>query len=213
MGGGMDRKQPLVLVTVVIALFLFSLAVIYQIAVPVQINTYGFPSIGKASASVEVVLIEDFRCRNCCALSEKILPKMYAEYVKSGRVRLTLIPISFLSGSQAVANAALEVYQHHPDRFFPYLREILSQSKEGEVKTGELIRLARQIGGIDLGRLQTSIEKGSHDQELEKNLQWAQSLMGASFKTPAIYINGVSVSTVSYTAIFEQIDRFLEKKT
>ncbi|HSX11251.1 MAG TPA: thioredoxin domain-containing protein [Chlamydiales bacterium] len=211
----MERKKSLVLWTAATALLVFCAVAIYQAkceAIPIEMHTGGFLSIGKASAPVEIVLIEDFRCRNCCAFSEKILPKIQAEYVKSGKARFTLVPVSFLSGSQAVANAALEVYQNHPDRFFPYLKEILNQAQEGEVRSPELIRLARRIGGIDLARLHTAIEKGSHNKELEKNLEWAQTLMGARFKTPAIYINGVSSYTFTYQGVSEQIDRILGQK-
>lgn len=209
----MERKKPLVLTTIAVVLTLFCAVAVwdqFSNSQPVEMNMSGFLSIGKMTAPVEIVLIEDFRCKNCCKFSEKILPKIYGEYVKTGRARFVLVPVSFLSGSQSVANAALQVYQHHPDRFFSFLKEILAQAQDGEVKTGELVRLARRVGGINLGNLQGAIEQGSYDVDLAKNLTWAQGLMGARFKTPAIYINGVRTDSFSYQAVAEEIERRLK---
>lgn len=210
----MERKKALVLSTVAAALALFSAAVMSQAIrqpAPIVLKTKASsPTIGKASAPVEIILIEDFQCRNCRAFSQKVIPKIQSEYVKTGRVRFTLVPVSFLMGSQAIANAALEVYQQNPERFFPYLKEILNH--EGEVKLTHLLRFARRVGGIDLTQLQSCIEKGCHNIELQNNLNWAQRVMGSQFRTPALYINGAPGSTFSFEAIQYQIDQTIGKK-
>ena len=208
----MDRKA-LVVSTVVAALFLFTIAAAChktQAATPIAVKASGAPSIGKASAAVEVVLIEDFQCRNCRAFSKHVIPQIQAKYIQSGQVRFTLVPVSFLLGSQVIANAALEVHKQSPERFFPYLKAILNH--EGEIRAADLVRMARRIGGIDLAKLQACIENGCHNQELNKNLNWAQGIMGGQFRTPTLYINGVPGSTFSFEAIQYQIDQILEKK-
>jgi protein-disulfide isomerase len=210
----MERKA-LVAATLAVAVLLFGGASYHHLvqqAVPIEVKTSGFLSIGKASAPIGIILIEDFRCKNCREFSEKILPKIRSEFIQPGIARFVLVPVSFLTGSQAIANAALEVYQRHPDRFFSYLQQILIQSETGEVKAVDLIRMAQKVGGIDLATLQSAIAKGTHDQELDKNLQWAHRLMGASFRTPALFVNGVPVSTFSFRAIEERIKTIRGKK-
>lgn len=173
-------------------------------------HSKGFPSFGSAGAEVEVVLVEDFQCKTCRVFSQKVIPKIQEQYISSGKVRFTLVPVSFLAGSQSIANAALEVYHQNPSQFFPYLKDLLSH--EGEIKMSELIRFARRRGGIDLEKLQRCIEKGCHNQELEKNLDWAREVMGAQFKTPALYVNGSPGSTYSFEAIQHQIDQILRRQ-
>lgn len=209
------EKKSLVLTTILAALALFGGASYYHFmgrSAPVPLQTAGFLSLGKASAPIEIVLIEDFRCRNCREFSEKMLPKIQAEYIQKGIARFTLVPVSFLAGSQAMANAALEVYEKHPDRFFSFLTQILIQSEAKDVSVSDLIRTARKVGGINLAQLQMSIEKGAHDRELERNLRWAQQLMGASFRTPALYVNGVQVYSFTYAALKERIEKLREKR-
>lgn len=208
-GEGMERKK-LVVATILGALALVAGAAWFEKSKPIApLKVVAAPTIGKDTASVEVVLIEDFQCRNCRAFARNIIPRLQAEYVRSGQIRFTLVPVSFLAGSQAIANGALEVYKQNPAKFFPYLKEILNY--EGEVTTNDLIRMARRLGGIDLGRLQTCIEKGCHQEELNRNLHWAHSVMGTQFRTPAIYINGAPGSTFSFEAIQYQIDKTLGK--
>jgi protein-disulfide isomerase len=208
----MEGRKTLVWTTLATALLVFTGAVIHRMTqkeTPLIIQTENFPSFGKSSAEVQVVLIEDFQCKNCRAFSKKVIPKLQAHYIKPGKVRFTLIPVSFLAGSQQVANAALEVYHQAPDQFFSYLNDLLGH--EGELKRADLVRLARRIARIDLEKFQNCIEKGCHNQELEKNLDWARQRMGSQFRTPALFINGSAGSTYSFEAIQYQIEQIIEK--
>jgi protein-disulfide isomerase len=208
----MVGKKTLILSTIAAALVLFGFAVVHHFSKPpatVQIKPTAFPTIGPTSAPIEIVLIEDFQCRTCREFSQKIIPKIQAEYIQSGRARFVLVPVSFLSGSQMIANAALEVYKQSPDRFFPYLKEILGS--EGVVKKEDLLKIAQRVDGIDIHRLSLCIDNGCHNRELDKNLNWARDIMGAQFRTPALYINGAPGSTYSFEAIQYQINQILGK--
>jgi protein-disulfide isomerase len=167
------------------------------------------PSIGKADAQIEVVLIEDFQCKNCRTFSQKVIPQIQSKYVKAGQVKFTLVPVSFLAGSQLIANAVLEVYRQAPREFYSYLKDILNH--EGEIKASDLLRLA-QRRGVDIDRLQACMAKGCHNQELEENLNWARNVMGERFRTPALYINGSPGSTYSFEAIQYQVEQILGQK-
>jgi len=209
----MDRRKILVLSTLAAVALIFCVASIshaFKKNTAVVIKTLGFPSVGKTSATIEVVLIEDFQCKNCRIFSQKIIPKIQEMYIKSGKVRFTLVPVSFLSGSQMIANAALEVHQQNPGKFFTFLKALLNH--EGEIKSADLVRLARRMGNIDLAKLEKCMENGCHNQELAKNLEWAVGIMGSQFRTPALYINGAPGSTYSFEAIQYQIEQILGGK-
>ena len=205
----MEGKKKLGLATVASIFFVFVAALTVHLMTPAhQIKTDGkFLSFGKRNAPIEVVLIEDFQCKNCRAFSKNIIPKLQDSYVNSGKVRFTLVPISFLRGSQMVGNAALEVYKQNPNWFFNYLKLVLEY--EGEVKKGDLMRMAMRIRGIDLAKLERCIDSGCHNKELNENLDWAQKMMGAQFRTPALYVNGDVGSTYSFEAIQYQIELIL----
>lgn len=208
----MDVRKTLFIGTLATALSIFGIGALWQTVqrhTLISWRTDGFPSMGKTAAPIEVVLIEDFQCKNCRAFTHKILPKIHKKYIKTGNVRFTLIPVSFLAGSQMIANALLEVYHQSPSQFFSYLHEVLMQ--EEDLKMADLVRFARRLKGIDLERFQTCVQRGCHSKELQKNLSWAQSKMGSHFRTPAIYINGSMGSTYSFEAIQYQIEEILKR--
>ncbi len=205
-------KRALAFATIGLVVFGFSSASLFQLIrakAAISMNTAGFPSIGKKGAPVEVVLIEDFQCKNCRVFSQKVIPKLQSEYVQKGKVRFTLVPVSFLNGSQIIANAALEVNKQRPSQFYPFLKAILAH--QGEVRKADLLRLARRLKGIDLSQLEHCIEAGCHDKELDHNLNWARGVMGSQFRTPALYVNGAVGSTYSFEAVRYQIDQILGK--
>jgi len=209
----MAEKKRLALITLGIALLAFMVASIEEfkgLGAPLSMNTTGFPSVGRGSAPIEVVLIEDFQCKNCRAFSQKVIPKLLEGYILSGKVRFTLVPVSFLRGSQIIANAALEINAQSPSQFFSFVDALLEH--RNEVKKEDVLRFARRLNGINLAKLERCMEEGCHNKELEKNLDWARTVMGARFRTPALYINGAVGSTYSFEAIQYQIEQILEEK-
>jgi protein-disulfide isomerase len=208
----MEARKRLVLLTFASALFLFGMAAGYQALkkpTPLVVRRAGAITVGKPSAEIELVLIEDLQCRKCRAFSKNIIPKIQEVYVNTGKARLIVIPIAFLSGSQTLANAALEVYAQKPEILFPFLKETLAL--QGEIKKWDLVQIAEKMGGVDVAKLTDCIEKGCHRQVLSQNLNWARDLMGLQFRTPALYINGSPGSTFSFEAIQYQINQLKGK--
>ena len=150
----MEGKKRLGAATLGSVLLAFLVATVVHYTAPNRpIKTKeNFLSFGKSTAPIEVVLIEDFQCKNCRTFSKKLIPQLREKYIYPGKVRFTLVPVSFLIGSQLISNAALEVYQRNPNRFFSFLNEVLEHKRE--VRKTDLIRIARQIGGINLQKLQ-----------------------------------------------------------
>jgi hypothetical protein len=72
-----------------------------------------------------------------------------------------------------------------------------------------LLELAKKVGGIDLQELELCIEKKCHYSELDQNLAKARSLMGKTFRVPALFINGVRINALDYEAIQQEIEKSL----
>ncbi len=208
----MDSRKILVLGTAALALVaLATIAIVFSPRKP-QLIEVACPVFGDEKAVVEVVIFEDFKCYGCRAFSETVLPQLESEYLVSQRIRLKVIPLGFLHGSKRLANAALEVYQLSPERFLSYAKLLFGRF-EGiavdEYADQILIDLAKEVGDIDLYKLQLCIEQKCHYSELEKNLDQARSLMGKNFRIPALYINGIRVNTTDYKAIRQEIEKAL----
>lgn len=210
----MERKKILVLSTAAAAIVILLLLAVHQWTQEpdsIVLETVGFPSIGSSTAKVEVVVIEDFRCCNCREFTANVFPQIQERYIKTGEVRFTIVPVAFISGSKPIANAALEVYRLASNRFFAYIEEILPLCKLDNLETKELLRIAQKVGGIDLSQLESCVRSDCHYWELDKNLEWAKTVMGKGFGTPALYVNGRLTSTRSFHAVQQRIDQILNE--
>jgi protein-disulfide isomerase len=212
----MEKRKILVLATATVALLLLGGGIIYlnmRTLPPVRFESIGYPTLGKSSARVEMVLFEDFRCSHCCTFNKEIFPQIYSQYIAKGKVIYRVVPLAFLKNSKPIANAVIAVYRLAPFQLFSFLEQIFFHCQNGEVlNEKDLLRIARNVGNISLPELQECIENQCYYHELEKNLQMAHKIMGKDFGTPTLYLNGIPISTANFRQIQTRVDKALQEE-
>lgn len=206
----MEKRKKAVLITCFFAFLFLGVASISQrgrLPDRIAINTAGQPSVG--TGDVELVVFEDLACRNCRVFTEEIVPRISSAYVETGKARLTVIPVAFGEDSKPLANAALGVYRIDPDRFIPFVLELLHSKARG--REG-ILNAAAKVGGIDLIKLSFCIDQRLYYEEIDQNLSWAKRLMGDEFGTPTLFVNGIMTSTESFDEVEERIQQIQRKK-
>lgn len=194
-----------------------------ETAVPagIAINTKGQPTIGYPQSRVQVVVFEEPKCVNCKIFSEEIFPKIKTEYIDTGKVRYTLIPVAFLPGSMPAAVALLGVYYQDPlypnsDLFFTYLDYMYAHQPNENLDwatTDQLIAFAKDASeAIDTEKLQNCINKQAYRVPIEKNTMYGKNLMGGSISTPTVYVNGIEVKELDYEHVKVLIDKVLQEE-
>ncbi len=207
-------QQLFVLAASCVAVALIVSALIYRWVasgqpVPIMV-TDGHPSIGSRDARVGLLIVEDFRCTACRTFIEEVFPQIRERYIDTGIAYCILVPVAFLDGSKPLANAALAVFKLAPDKFFVFVHAVFKHFGTREIhgsERSELLKIAKDIGGIDLEELQKCVESNCYFTELDRNLHWAERIMGKEFGVPALYINGIPTSTVSLEGISARIDK------
>lgn len=215
----MDARKYFVYLTLVCAVALFTGAAVNSSPAqePMEIASLShdtFPTLGSTDARVELLLIEDLKCKHCKNFSEKFFPRLVSKYLEEGKVRFTLVPLAFLRGSKPLANAALAVYDLAPERFLPFILELFQrihlQKKELSVEI-MLVEIAQKVGGIQISKFRECIRTRCHEDELDRNFEWAKQLMGEDFGTPALYLNGTYISPSLYPTIWQRIDAAIQE--
>ena len=166
----MEQRKFLVLATTAAAIALFAGGILYEFfrwPDRLAVEARGNPTIGKNVAKIEMVIFEDFKCSHGCAFSKEIFPEIKEKYVDTGIARYTIVPVAFIEGSKPIANAVWEVYRQNPEGFYPFLREVIARCDEN-LRGGELLEIARSVGGIDMARLEECMQTGCHYVELEE---------------------------------------------
>jgi protein-disulfide isomerase len=181
-----------------------------QLRLPLQqkINVAGQPTLGQASAPIDIVLFEDLKCFNCMRFNRTVLPALIARYVETGVARLHVITLAFIPGSLPAANTALCAYAQSPDFFFKFIDQIYeNQPPEHEdwATITKLMSFARQVKGLNLAQLSTCTYQSSDSPTLQNNLKIARQLMGGTLATPTLYINGYRAPGVDIKVLSQMI--------
>lgn len=166
-------------------------------------------TLGHVEAAVELLVVEDLLCERCRFFHTQIFPQIEHQWIQSGQMRYTLVPIAHSLNSQKLANAALAIRRIQPPLFWPYLGEILNVFPlplHQAIHNEELLAIARRVGLADLTPFVQCIDSHCNRDLLDQNLLWAKRKMGENFTLPAVYLNGERVFVNS----FEDIEQRLE---
>jgi protein-disulfide isomerase len=195
---------PIIGIFTAICLFMY---VQYFRSTSFVVDERGAIILGRRDAKVELILFEDFQCSHCQLFTESVLPKIQSRYIDTGKVRCVLLPLPLFQGSKALSNAALTIFHTTPDLVFSFLKRSAAEFKNHQVKDASLLELASLVDGIDMDRLEHCIEERCYYKEIDKNLKQARKMMNNQVLVPTLYINRIAVSTTSFEAIAEEIER------
>lgn len=214
-------RQPKLAIITGIILFILFCGIIFlahhKEINPIKVNTRDQPTLGSIYAPVHMVIFEEPKCLHCAKFHEEIFPLIKKEFINTGKVTYTLVPISFLPGSLPAANALLSVYyqdpkKNSPDLFFAYLNTMYEQVIENShlnlISEEILLDIARKSSAkIDLALLSKSIKNNKYIEAVKQNTQYAHEIMDGHISTPTLYINGVRIEEFT----FDNIKTFIEE--
>ena len=128
------------------------------------------------------------------------LPRLREDYIDKSKVKYTVITTSFLPQSMPAAQALLCVYNQdtkNPEAFFKYLDYIYANQppeKENWATIETLLNLATaSVPTVDKQQLKECILKGAYIDQIKKNTDYGNQLMG-HLSTPTVYVNGTVVN-------------------
>lgn len=156
-------------------------------------------SIGRADAPVVIEAFEDFGCSHCLHFTATIEPKLFEDYVATGKVRFVYryFPLQQVTGTAAIAaQCAAE-----QDKFWEYHKELFIAQAEANNKSGPGLGVAfgpaglRTIGaaaGLDSAAFEACVIADSALNVVQEDLRQAQTLRLRG--TPSFVINGEILS-------------------
>ena len=184
---------------------------------PVSIQTSGNPTIGSSAAEVDIVLFTDPKCESCKEFHDLILPALQTKYIHTEKARLTVIPVSVVSGSTLGSNALLCVYHQAPlypntDLFFKYLTTLCQHQDETWTNETLLAMAMKTDVTINLPKLKACTEMEKWNAVIMKNTEYGKELTGNHLKVPSLFVNGVRLKEVTEHDLFSLIEYTLSQK-
>lgn len=176
-------------------------------------------TLGDPNASVTLDLWSDFRCPRCFDFAKQTEPRLIADYVRSGKLRIVyhdiLVIDSFVAGStesRDAANAArCAADQGKFWAFSDWLWANQSPSEQpGAFTLDRLVEIGR-YAGLDLTTFEPCVRQGAHNADVVAESAGAPSDLVGS---PTLYVNGTQVTGAegtipTYQDLSTAIDRAL----
>jgi protein-disulfide isomerase len=172
----------------------------------------GSPMLGQADAPVTLVDYSDYRCPHCGDFTNKTLPRLIDEYVRTGKVRLVHKDMAIL-GEQSVLAAMAAQCANDQGRFWEYFfflfDRVHSADRPLDLTRDRLKEFAAQLG-LDTQQFGQCLDQNKYAQKVET--ERAEGQQRGVQGTPTFFLNGqMIVGNVPYEELKQAIDQELEK--
>ncbi|MGH2544041.1 MAG: DsbA family protein [Ardenticatenaceae bacterium] len=147
--------------------------------------------LGEADAPVLVREFIDFKCPHCGTASRDLIPRVIADYVADGQVRLEFIPLAILDGSQPGAEASLCAEEQ--GRFMAY-HDLLFANQTTLFDIENLTNLAGQAG-LDEQQFRACLTEGKYTNQVtqEHLTDFRNTGADSTPATPTFFVNDVKI--------------------
>jgi len=181
----------LVIVTLSVVIMFMTISFFVNKLVPKDVDTENGLIFGNPKAKVTLVIFEDFKCKYCKQYFIKDFPSIKKSYIDTDKIKYVIMPLTFISGSKLVSNAAIAIYELKKDQFFKFIK-IVSEKNVKVFTSDDLIEIAKSLDGINLELFKEFLDQKVFNGYLEENMSIAKKVM-PTFEVPTAYINGYRV--------------------
>jgi len=147
---------------------------------------------GDPNAPVKVEEFSDFQCPSCQYFFQNTKPQLVEEYINTGKVQFTYVPVAFI-GNESFAAANAAYCANEQDRFWDY-HDMLFNNQAGENVGGfsdqKLVGFADTLG-LDRDAFQTCLASKKYNRAIQENVsRWNGNGLN---QTPSFLVNGEPV--------------------
>jgi protein-disulfide isomerase len=164
--------------------------------------------VGSPDAPVTVQLWEDFLCPSCQSFATTVKPQLFANDVKSGKVRVEYhyFPLQQHEPGATMSALAAECAADQ-GMFWPYHDRVFQMAKvdqQGAVQFDDLVGYAQGMG-MDEARFRSCLSSQEHLSTVTDSLAQAQQL-NLQF-TPSVIVGDTLLQDSSYASVSAEVER------
>lgn len=207
---GNNQNRSVLIIGTLIAAALIALALFAvrgQGATTGEAQTFTYanlPYAGQASAPVNVVVVEDFKCPSCKTFEEGAATELRTKYVGTGKAKMYSLVYPFLSDSlpendsKYAAQAARCVYAQGKNDAFNTYKEIIfrAQGPESEIWATKS-RLKELAGSLDIDQAKFAACLDNDETAAQVEADKQEALKAGVTGTPTVFVNGKRVNVQS----------------
>lgn len=123
-----------------------------------KVSTLGEPFIGNENAPVVMAYWFDYQCPYCRLLEEEVMPRLIADYVQTGKLKIVFKDFAFLGpDSETAGLASRAVWETAPEKFYEWHKAMFDRQDDENAGWGtkeDILALTKTISGIDPAKVE-----------------------------------------------------------
>ncbi len=194
-----QKRERIIIISVVVVVVLAVAAILIVPNLPVDVSNIKKPeniarsqvnglTAGDPNAPVKVVEYSDFKCSHCYDFWNQLEPSFVTEYVNTGKVYLTYVPMSFVS-QDSVTSAQAAYCASDQGKFWNYHDYIFANY--GATLTDPILKSIAKAIGLDMTTFNQCYQSGKYRQQLTADMKVASD--NGINSTPTFDVNGTKV--------------------
>ncbi len=167
--------------------------------------------LGDPNAPVTLLEYSDYQCPFCKAFNDNFVPRIIADYVKTGKVKLEYHPMSFIddqsrSGESDMPAEAAACAGDQGKYWLMQETIFANQSGENEgAFSKSRLKTMAELAGLDMEQFNSCFDKGTYKADVQ-TLQ-AEAVRAGVNSTPTLFLNGVRID---FTGKYEDLQAEIE---
>lgn len=154
---------------------------------------------GDPNAPVKVIEYSDFNCIHCRNFWDSSEDTLLKDYIETGKVHFTYVPMSFISPTSITAAEAAYCAADQ-NKFWEYHDTIFANF--GAEFTSPMLKAIAQQVGLDMDAFNRCFNSKKYQLKVQQDLQDAQS-QGIN-STPTFVVNGEKTDSANLFAMIEK---------
>jgi protein-disulfide isomerase len=138
-----------------------------------KVSIAGYPSMKEGTPELVFVEVSDFQCPYCRQGARDVLPQVYENFVRTGKVELIYLAMPLQMHSQAFKAAQVAACANDQNKFWD-MHHLLFTDR-GDFAPAQISSYAEKLE-LDLPAFQKCLSSRGHDGEIRKSIRVAQNL-------------------------------------
>jgi protein-disulfide isomerase len=208
----MTEKRLLFFSSIFLLFICVVVAITHKPASTFSLNVENQHTYGKIDAPVHMILFEEFSCSLCQALHKEALPFIESNYVETGKLKITIIPLAFLENSIPACTLSLCVQKLAPPHIKSFQDFLFNLKQEDLISFSYRDFVSAYIESnknLPAPQILKCLREESFEKAIEHNLSLAKKIYPGDLRVPIVLINGKLIKNADKKNIMKAIDEKL----
>ncbi len=208
----MNEKKLLLISSFILILTWLLVIKINEQPTSFSLNVDNQFTYGKINAPVHLILFEEFSCPLCQVLHKDALPFIESNYVETGKVKITIIPLAFLDDSLPACTLSLciqKIALSHTKTFQDFLFELPQADLVSFTFRDFVSAYIDSHRTLPAPQVLKCLREETFTEEIEHNLALARKIYPGDLRVPIVLINGRLIKNADKNTLTKAINEAL----